>query len=481
MKFSIFSRLIGGSLAVFILVIAVSLYAVAQLQRLNAITNDILNIDNLILDYEKRLTDSLLAQMRYERKYLLIKDSLLYRQFLSAQSDFVSYLDKIVAAADTSRKKAFALRAAEHYGRYRDMFGAEVKFIHTGTRYPSEQYRQEKSRALDAALEELKKLRAHCQYDTYEKIRKLGEAGTNARKVMAAMAGTALILGVTVPFFITKSITRPIGVMIGRTREIAAGDLKSDLNIVSPPEIGELARAFNTMCNKLKVLDKVKSDFFSSMSHELRTPLASIKEGTNLLLEDMGDGATAKQKKLLGIIDEESGRMIELVNSLMDLSKMEAGMMAFNLVPADIVPLLNRAIAEAEILSSSKGIAFVREFGAGLPDAGLDAERMLQALRNLIGNAVKFTPNGGTITVSARVSGRDLEVSVSDTGPGIPAESLVSIFEKFQQVPLADSYKIKGTGLGLAIVKHIITAHGGKVWAESGPGQGSSFIFALPV
>jgi two-component system sensor histidine kinase GlrK len=118
--------------------------------------------------------------------------------------------------------------------------------------------------------------------------------------------------------------------------------------------------------------------------------------------------------------------------------------------------------------------------GPELPLVKMDGERILQALRNLIGNAVKFTQKGGQVTVSIRLANSEIEVSVADTGPGIPKENLALIFEKFHQVPLKDSGKMKGTGLGLAIVKHIITAHGGRVWAESQLGQGSTFIFLLP-
>jgi two-component system sensor histidine kinase GlrK len=111
----------------------------------------------------------------------------------------------------------------------------------------------------------------------------------------------------------------------------------------------------------------------------------------------------------------------------------------------------------------------------------MDRERILQVLRNLIGNGVKFTPKGGQVRVSARLKNREVEVSVSDTGPGITKENLTTIFQKFHQAAPKNSDYIKGTGLGLAIVKHVITAHGGRVWAESEPGQGSSFIFVLPV
>jgi two-component system sensor histidine kinase GlrK len=227
----------------------------------------------------------------------------------------------------------------------------------------------------------------------------------------------------------------------------------------------------------------MKSDFFSSMSHELRNPLSTIRMGIQLLSEKSEVTFTEKQKKLLAILGEESTRVLELVNSMLDLSKMEAGMMTYHLEKNDLSPLMDQAIKEMEPLAEAKKISLSGERMGGLPMLKMDSERILQALRNLIGNAVKFTPAGGRVTLSARPTDggvRGVSVSVADTGPGIPAESLSSIFDKYQQVIPNGSHPVKGTGLGLALVKEIITSHGGKVWAESKTGQGSTFIFILP-
>jgi len=146
-----------------------------------------------------------------------------------------------------------------------------------------------------------------------------------------------------------------------------------------------------------------------------------------------------------------------------------------------LAPLIERAATEMIPLIEAKKITLETKIDEKLPVIKMDRERILQVLRNLIGNGVKFTPQAGRIRVSALLKNREVEVSVSDTGPGITEENLITIFEKFHQAVGKNSDPIKGTGLGLAIVKHVITAHGGRVWAESEPGQGSSFIFVLPV
>lgn len=469
-----------GYIAVFMLVMAVGVFALLELRHFGATLRDILEIDTRLLDYEKKLTDLFLSQIRYERKYLIIKDPVLQEQFLAAADEFASSLHEAAALADTAEQRTVLQNIREQHQGYVALFRKEVSAAEAAYAQDQQWFRREKDRIIAETTEELKRLRALSQRNTYDRIRQLGDAGIKAGGVMGGMALVALALGAAISLVVTRSITKPLSVMIDKTREVAGGVLKGDLALTSPPEIGELSASFNAMCRKLRVLDKMKSDFFSSMSHELRTPLTSIREGTNLLLEGKGGAATEKQRKLLTIISEESNRLIGLVNSLMDLSKMEAGMMAFTFSAVPLAPLLHRAVAEAELLASVKKVALDVSCAPDLPAVPLDEERMLQALRNLIGNAVKFTPPGGRVTIAAERNGAAVKVAVSDTGPGIEEDYLTTIFEKFQQAPLADSYRVKGTGLGLAIVKNIVTAHGGNVWAESERGRGSSFIFVLP-
>lgn len=233
------------------------------------------------------------------------------------------------------------------------------------------------------------------------------------------------------------------------------------------------------MCLKLGEVDQMKSAFFSLMSHELRTPLTSIKEGTNLFLEGLCGEVTEKQRELLIIIAEESTRLIDLVSSLLDLSKLESGVLSFHFSTNRLPPLILQSIREITPLATAKNIGIASEIGE-VPPLSIDPERILQVLRNLVGNALKFTPPGGIVRISALHQPGEVRITVSDTGPGITAEAREIIFEKFRQAFPAPATGYRGTGLGLAIVRHIVHAHGGRVWVESEPGQGSTFIVALP-
>jgi two-component system sensor histidine kinase GlrK len=480
MRLTLFSRLVIGYLAIFILVLAVSVYAVLQLRRFNDITRSVLEVDNRLLDYEKKLAAALWEEVRYERKFLITKDNALYDQFLLFKNDFELFLDEAGAVAG-SEALGLLGRVKSLHLRYQALVEEEVRQRKSGSEYAPSRYRLEKEKVIDGIIAELESLRGYSQRESYGKIQKLADSADNGRRIAMLITAASLVFVFALSLWITRSITHPISILKTKTREIAKGQFEGDVNLGSPPEIAELASALNFMSQKLKDLDRMKSEFFSSMSHELRTPLTSIKEGASLLLDGVGGPLSEKQKKLLKILSEESERLIGLVNSLLDLSKMEAGMMVYSFERVSLAPLIDKVVEELGPLVEAKGIKLATRIGDGLPAPKADSERILQALRNLVGNAVKFTGEGGEVTVSARPSNGAVEVSVADTGPGIPRENLATVFEKYQQATAEGSYKIKGTGLGLALVKHIIASHGGKVWAESEPGRGSRFTFVLPV
>ena len=481
MKLTILSRLVIGYLVIFVLVIGMSVYAVIRIGQFNDITQSVLRTNNRIVEYSGKLTDAVLSQVRYERKFVITKDRAFHNQFLQLKSDFEQYLDEAMTITDSPRLRSFLTSARESYQTYLSLFEDELEHLGSGRPYAVQWYKDEKEKATNATLNEFEKLRMHTQQNTTDKIRTLYEAGAEARRMAISMTAVFLALALGISFFIHRSITRPILTLKKRTREIAQGNFTEDLHLSSPPEIAELANAFNLMCSKLSELDKMKSDFFSSMSHELRTPLSTIKMGIGLLREGVEGPLTEKQTKLLTILGEESERLIVLVNSLLDFSKMEAGMMTYHMEQKPLAPLIHQAIKEIGPLMSAKKIEVESSVAQGLPAIRIDSERILQVLRNIIGNAAKFTPEGGHVGIRAQLVDHRIEVSVVDSGPGIPRDSLGTIFEKFQQALSKGSPVTKGTGLGLAIAKQIVTYHGGKIWAESEPGQGSTFTFSLPV
>jgi len=480
MKLTIFSRLLIGYLIIFILVIGINAYAIIEMGRINEGTQSILAVNNRMVDLGTRLSDIILSQVRYERKFIISKDEAFLNEFLRLKDDFSRCLKEMTSIADSPQVKATLTNINTSYQKYQSLFLEESNSLKSGARYPHQSFDSKKKRATSSIMDELEKLETRTKQDTTDKIKRLHGIGTDLRRTVIGMTGAFLIFGIVISLLINRSIARPVSLLGEKTKDIGKGNFGEALNISSPPELAELADAFNLMCKKLNELDKMKSDFFSSITHELRTPLTTIKMASGLLQAGVEGPLTKGQKDLLTTLEKETNQLIGLVNSILDLSKMEAGMMSFHLEPSDIGPLIDQALEETGLLAEAKQINLETRVIKELPVVKVDSEKILQALRNIIGNAVKFTPEAGRITISARPVSRGLEVSVSDTGPGIPAENLVTVFEKFQQAPAKGSSPVKGTGLGLAIAKEIITRHGGKIWAESNVGRGSTFIFVLP-
>jgi two-component system sensor histidine kinase GlrK len=478
-RLSLFARLILGYLAIFVIVAAASLYAIVVLRQFGERTAAIFKVDNRVLDHEKALADLLLGQSRAEQQFVVTRDEAWYLQFIRLKIDFEGRLESASALSD-GMAEPILKRIHRDYLRYTALVEDESRYVRTNKKYPQAKYKEGKETLIDAMLSGFERLRVNQQHTTSAKLADLAAMADQAREMSIVIAVSCLLAIVLMSLLVTRSITAPIALLKRKTEEIAKGNFDSGVVVKSPPEIGALAEALSTMAEKLRELDRMKADFFASMSHELRTPLTSIKEGTGLLLEGVGGATTEKQRKLLAILAEESNRLISLVNSLLDLSKMEAGMMTYEFEIGSLDPLIKRAVAEIAPLVEAKQIKLESTVALPLPATRIDPERILQVLRNLLGNAVKFTPAGGHVTVTAKPLEGKLEIAVRDSGPGIPAESLISIFEKFNQVGRPSNNARSGTGLGLAIVKSIVSSHGGQIWAESQIGQGSAFIFVLP-
>jgi two-component system sensor histidine kinase GlrK len=475
MKPGIFARSTAGYLVVLFLLGASNVYAILKLVQFNTFIIDSQKVEIRLLDIEKKLVDSLYSQRRYEQKYILTKDAVLLTQFRAAKNDFDGYLASLSTIPLNPAQKASVARIKTYHQRYQNLVYNDVQSLKEHRNYNINKYKAEKEKTSDAVLRGLEELEDRSYEDVFDKAKMVGKAGTSAQRVAVISFIITVLLAILLSFLITRSITNPLIKLVKKTREIPNSFFDCEFNISAPPEITELTEAFTVMCIRLKEVDKMKADFFSMISHELRTPLTTIKEGTSLLLEGAGGTLTEKQGRLLSIIGAESKRLTVMVNSILDLSKMEAGMMKYAFEQGSIVPLIAKAMTEIAPYAESKKIRLERQINPDIASCRMDGARILDVLRNLIGNAVKFTPEGGLIILAAYPAPDGLEVSVSDTGPGIPQENLTTIFEKFES-----SDPKKGTGLGLAIVKNIIAAHGGKVWAESELRKGSRFTFALP-
>lgn len=233
---------------------------------------------------------------------------------------------------------------------------------------------------------------------------------------------------------------------------------------------------------ELKKIDEMKSEFVSVASHELRTPLAAIKNVVQLMLQGKTGEINENQKKFLSMAERNINRLASILNSLLDLSRIESGKIGLKFEELDLRGSIEFILSSLKPQADGKSIQLKMEIQGELPYVYGDREKVEQILTNLLGNALKFTPEGGEISVSAKLFEEEenmVAVSVRDSGIGIPEDQLDKIFEKFHQVEDSLRRSITGTGLGLAITKGLVEAHHGKIWAKSESGKGSTFTFTL--
>lgn len=288
----------------------------------------------------------------------------------------------------------------------------------------------------------------------------------------------ATILALVLAALISRWVAAPLQRMAGAARAVSAGDFQQ-IELEGPKEVQALGRAFNEMTSQVQAGQQSQRDFVANVSHELKTPLTSVQGFAQAILDGTaGDEATRNQAA--NIIYDEAGRMHRMVVDLLDLARIDAGTAKFRRGEVDLRALLH-AIAEKLKPQSVTGEVMLIANIEPLPRMVGDGDRLAQVFTNLVENAIKHTPNGGTVTLSAQASGEMVEVRVRDTGPGISQEEKDRIFERFYQVDKARKGGAgRGVGLGLAIANEIVQLHQGQLNVESGQGKGSTFIVILP-
>jgi len=247
-------------------------------------------------------------------------------------------------------------------------------------------------------------------------------------------------------------------------------------------ELQDKNRQLEDSYGKLKELDRLKSNFLATMSHELRTPLTSVIGYSEMMLEGLGGSLTDEQREYIGIIMEKGENLLQLITSILDITKIEAGRIRLVMSEVDLSQLLRDAAATVLPQARKKRITVNCEAPQDLPKVQSDREKVRQCLVNLVSNAVKFTPAGGQVTVGAALAPPDrVALFVSDTGIGIAEEHLAKVWDVFYQVDGSNTREYGGAGLGLAIVKSFVEAHGGEVQVKSTPETGSTFTLYLPL
>ncbi len=306
----------------------------------------------------------------------------------------------------------------------------------------------------------------------------------------ALLVAAGLIAGLTGALLLFSgliaSMRRPLEELVDAAGRLAGGDLSARVKVGGLSETATLGAAFNEMAGQLELeasqrdqLNRLKDDFVLTASHELRSPLTSVQGFAELLMLER-DTLTPKQVETVEIILDNCRHLARLLNDLLDLTRSDAGRLAIRPVPTDLAPLIEEVVRTMRAQTERSGQALTMQLPPRLPLLNVEPDRIRQILVNLVTNAHEYSPEGASIEVTAQAVGAEVEIAVTDDGPGIPESQLNVIFDRFTRGDAGLTQRVGGTGLGLAISRSLVELHGGTIEVESEVDRGSTFRFRLP-
>jgi two-component system sensor histidine kinase GlrK len=480
-RLSVFWRIILTSLVIIVVMAGVNLYALFQLRHLTALSTNMAMLHYPAIESAKHLLTVLYAQLNSEKKYLVVRDATFLQHFDEEVEEFHRGLQTL-ELQELTPQGIQLLKDIKHMQQERlTMLHEKLERKASASALPSGNYEGRRDVLMDRISATLQQFIDLHEMGISVGVSRSRENSAQAEAVTEQLVLLALVFGITLAGFASYTILRPLRQLQSHIKQIGLGNFRTSLNIRAPRELRDLVDAVNRMGIKLQELDDMKEEFLAHVSHELRTPMASIQEGTHLLLDEIPGPLSQEQRTTLRIMADSSRRLITLISTILDLSKMNAGMMEYRIVPTDIKRVADMSVKKVQLLADAKHVQLLLEGPAQQVWVKADVFRIEQVLDNLLSNALKFSSEGGIVKVVMKpdLNSGTLEVSVSDGGPGIQAEDLPYIFERFYQGRTKAKLAAPGSGLGLALAKNVVEAHGGRIWIESEAKKGTTVRFVL--
>jgi signal transduction histidine kinase len=500
LRVSVHAKLLGAFLLIALLLIgmgAMSLQAIAGVVR----QSRLLDQARERVDTSRRIEHALGLQMSFTRNALLLRDDATIQSVFQEGNRFRDAFDRLETTGSPEQREtiqrlrnaqdrvmAVVARVAE---LIRDDKADEAMSLHLDEGTPL--YR-EISTLVTRAVRNEEAGMGHLREGVEATYRR-------AFLLTGGFAAASIVLALGLGFVISWSFILPVHAAQGFLGRVAKGDFGGSIDVPNRDEFGALARRMNQMsaelhqlydeqrraAQQLRILNaeleqasRAKSNFLASMSHELRTPMNAILGFTEMIRDGLYGEVPPEIEEPVSDIHTCGKQLLGLINNVLDLSKIEAGHMELALGEYVVEDLVGTVKLSLRSLAASKGLELVTTVAPDLPLALGDGKRITQCLMNLAGNALKFTAEG-RVEIRAEARGDTLLFAVADTGIGIPAEQLGTIFEEFRQADATVSRDFGGTGLGLSITRKLVELHGGRIWVESEPGKGSTFFFSIPV
>jgi len=470
------SKIILGFLVLMVLAIIVVINQLSAIHQIRSANQDLseINVKSATIVQEMQKSIDLLGDD--SRKYFVVNDPLQYEQQIALlREEFVDHVARLRLNVKSPREEAELANLEQALNDFWAVFNRLKKQKQTWADDPPD---------LTVAVNHLDK-QAEIMLDAVQgaikdRVAAASQIATRAEHLSWTAGIFAFSLGIIVAWLIVRSINDPLRRLTQGTRAIAKGQFWHRLPARGNDEFAELARDFNVMTARLGELDQMKKDFVSHVSHDLKAPLASIRQIMHLLLQQIPGTLNEQQKSLIQLSYNSAERLASMVGNLLDVSRMEAGTMEYQMKALDIIPVINGVIDEFDVQTREKGIRLRLQCDQPSVFVECDRERIVQVLGNLYENALKFSPNASEVVTRVGYGIRqEVMISVCDSGPGVPDDHKERIFEKFHQVKSGKKVAGQGVGLGLAICKTIVKAHRGEIWVEDNPQGGSVFSFLL--
>jgi two-component system sensor histidine kinase GlrK len=481
-RLSIFWRLVLTYLIIIVVMAGVNVYALLQIRQLSGLSAEMVAHHHPEIETAKRLLASFYDQVQSQKKYLAVHAATFLDHFDQETEEFQHALTHQYGREPSPQGQQL-LKEVERLQQQ------QISLFHAQLSAPAAPDSTDSASSYDVQLEAIAD-RLSASLQNYIRLHEAQiSVGLNASRASSVKAETvteqlvlvALLFGLGLAAVASYNILRPLRRLQAHIKEIGQGHFSTSLQICAPRELRELGETVNSMGKQLQQLDDIKSEFLAHVSHELRTPMASIQEGTHLLLDEIPGPLTQDQRTTLRIMADSSRRLMHLISTILDLSKMEAGMMEYRFTPTDLRKIAEVSINKIRLLADAKHVQLLIEAPAERHWVKADGARIEQVLDNVLSNGLKFSPEGAVVklTMVPLVQDRLLFVSVSDAGPGIPPEELPHIFDRFYQGRTKAKRAALGSGLGLALAKRVVEAHGGKISVESEVGKGTTVRFFL--
>jgi two-component system sensor histidine kinase GlrK len=483
MKLTIFKRLTLGYGVFVILLIGLGIYVAAQLNRLNRLTWAVVMRDGETVRLAEALDSMAGAMARFEQKHLVTGDKAFFTRFQDIRQQFLQTHRAIQHHVDSDAAHGVLNSIAAASATYFALIDRERELMDQNGGRQADIYHDRKADLLDRIRLSLQTIMGEARQARDKKILLSSRISVDVIRTGIVTISIGGLIGLVISFISARQINHSIRRLQQQTHEVAQSRFETLPQVESPPEIAALTNDFNRMCHRLRELNEMKEDFIYHVSHELRTPLTAIREASSMLKEGCFAGRPAPQGQLLTIVQGECERLIQSINRMLDLSRMEAQMMDYAFEAVDVLSRVRACVLKLAPIAVAKSIRLELKPCDALPLVRADDNRLNQLLDNLLGNALKYTASGGDVMIALGMDGgqaKSIRIEIADTGRGIPQNELETIFDKFRRIDRGQDTE-RGTGLGLSIAKHIVLAHGGRIWATSQPGSGSTFYVTLPV